>query len=76
MKDTISLDNEMLSLLSPLGLKAHSTRIVASSQALFKEVPLEDICVAAGWFSLHILIRFYSLDLDAAPGSFLQEPAI
>ncbi len=32
----------------PLSLRAHSTRGVASSQALFRGVPLEDICVATG----------------------------
>ncbi len=40
-----------------------------SSQALFRGVPLEDICVAAVWSSPHTFIRFYNLDLDTAPGS-------
>ncbi len=34
-----------------LSLRAQSTRGVASSQALFRGVPLKDICVAAGWSS-------------------------
>ncbi len=51
--------------------KAHSTRIVASSQALFKDVLLENIRVAAGWSFLHILIRFNSPDLDVAPASWV-----
>ncbi len=48
---------------------SHSTRGVASSQALFRGVPLEDICVAAGWSSPHTFVKFYNLDVDTAPGS-------
>ncbi len=32
-------------------------------------VPLEDICVAAGWSSPYTFVRFYNLDFDTAPGS-------
>ncbi len=49
--------------------RSGSTRTVASSQALFRGVLLEDICVAAGWSSPHAFIRFYNLDLDTALGS-------
>ncbi len=57
------------SLPSPLSLRAHSTRGVASCQALFRGIPLEDICVAAGCSSPHTFVRFYNLDIDTAPGS-------
>ncbi len=53
VRDAISLAYEARNLPSPLSLRAHSTRGVASSQALFRGVPLEDICVAAGWSSPH-----------------------
>ncbi len=69
VRHAISLAYEVHGLPSPLSLRAHSTRGVASSQALFRGVPLEDICVAAGWSSLHTFVRFYNLDLDTAPGS-------
>ncbi len=69
VRDAISLAYEVRGLSSPLSVRAHSTRSVASSQALFRGVPLEDICVAAGWSSPHTFIRFYNLDLDTAPGS-------
>ncbi len=69
MRDAISLAYEARNLPSPLSLRAHSTRGVASSQALFRGVPLEDICVAAGWSSPHTFVKFYNLDLDTAPGS-------
>ncbi len=66
-----TLAYEVRNLLSPLSLRAHSTRGVASSQALFRRVPLEDICVAAGWSSPHTFVRFYNLDVDTAPGSLI-----
>ncbi len=69
VRDTISLAYEARNLPSPLSLRAHSTRGVASSQTLFRGVPLEDICVAAGWSSPHTFVRFYNLDIDTAPGS-------
>ncbi len=69
VRDAISLAYEVRNLPSPLSLRAHSTRGVASSQALFRGVPLEYICVAAGWSSPHTFVRFYNLDVDTAPGS-------
>ncbi len=68
MRDAISLAYEARKLPSPLSLRAHSTRGVAFSQALFRGVPL-DICVAAGWSSPHTFVRFYNLAVDTAPGS-------
>ncbi len=68
VRDAISLAYEARNLPSPLSLRAHSTRGVASSQALFRGVPLEDICVAAGWSSPHTFVKFYNLDVDT-PGS-------
>ncbi len=69
MRDAISLAYEARNLPSPLSLRAHSTRGVASSQALFRGVPLEDICVVAGWSSPHTFVKFYNLDVDTASGS-------
>ncbi len=72
VRDAISLDYEVRNLPSPLRLWAHSTRGVASSQALFRGLPLEDICVAAGWSSPHTFVRFYNLDFDT--GSRFSDP--
>ncbi len=69
VRDAISLAYEVRGLPSPLSVRAHSTRSVAFSQALFRGVLLEDICVVAGWSSPHIFIRFYNLDIDTALGS-------
>ncbi len=69
VRDAISLAYEARNLPSPLSLRVHSTRGIASSQALFRGVPLEDICVAAGWSSPHTFVKFYNLDVDTASGS-------
>ncbi len=69
VRDAISLAYEVQNLPSPLSLRAHSTRGVAPSQALFRGVALEDICVAAGWSSPHTFVKFYNFDVDTAPGS-------
>ncbi len=71
VRDAISLayEDEARNLPSPLSLRVHSTRGVASSQALFRGVPLEHICVAGGWSSPHTFVKFYNLDVDTAPGS-------
>ncbi len=63
VRDAISLAYEARNLPSPLSLRAHSTRGVASSQALFRGVPLEDMS------SPHTFVKFYNLDVDTAPGS-------
>ncbi len=63
VRDVISLAYEVRGLPSPLSIRAHSTRSVASSQALFSGFLLEDICVVAGCSSPHTFIRFYNLDL-------------
>ncbi len=69
-KDAISLAYEVRSLPSPLDIRAHSTREVASFQALFRGVPLEEY-LAAGWSSPHTIVRIYNLDVNTAPGSLV-----
>ncbi len=71
MVEAISLAYEAHGLTSPLGLRAHSMRAVASSQAVLKGSSLEDVCAAAGWSSPGTFIyrKFYSLDMRTAPGS-------
>ncbi len=48
---------------------SHWVRDAISLRGFFRGVPLEDICVAAGWSSPHTFVRFYNLDVDTAPGS-------
>ncbi|KAL3060782.1 hypothetical protein OYC64_015181 [Pagothenia borchgrevinki] len=51
----------------PMGVRAHSTRAVAASTALFSGVSVEDICTAASWSTPGPFIKFYLLDMS---GSF------
>ncbi|GAA6095931.1 uncharacterized protein LOC125138511, partial [Tachysurus ichikawai] len=61
--DAISLAYESRGLQPPGGLRAHSTRGLAASWALFGGVPLQDICAAASWSSPHTFVRHYRLDV-------------
>ncbi len=45
----------------PLGVRAHSTRSVASSHALAHGASLADICRAVGWATPNTFARFYNL---------------
>ncbi len=48
----------------PLGVRAHSTRSVASSHALAHGASLTDICIAAGWATPNTFARFYNLRIE------------
>ncbi len=48
----------------PLGVRAHSTRSVASSHALAHGASLTDICRAAGWATPNTFTRFYNLCVE------------
>ncbi len=48
----------------PLGVRAHSTRSVASSHALTHGASLAGICRAAGWVTPNTFARFYNLRVD------------
>ena len=47
----------------PDGLKAHSTRAVSTSTALFKGVQLQNICKAVTWANPLTFARHYRLDV-------------
>ncbi len=61
--DAIYFAYESSDLPSHLGVKAHSTRNVATSKAFLAGVPMQDICNAAGWSTPLMFFRFYDLDL-------------
>ncbi|XP_053351317.1 uncharacterized protein LOC128520900 [Clarias gariepinus] len=63
--EAITLAYSSKSVLLPLGVKAHSTRAMATSWALFKGMSVGDICAAASWSSPHTFVRFYRLDITA-----------
>ncbi len=45
-----------------MGIRAHSTRGIASSWAWSSGVSIAEICAAAGWASPSTFARFYSLE--------------
>ncbi|CAM4719244.1 unnamed protein product [Leuciscus chuanchicus] len=55
--DAIALAYTTKGLQCPLGVRAHSTRSVASSWAWSSGISLQDICTAAGWASPSTFIR-------------------
>jgi hypothetical protein len=61
--DAIALAYKSKGLQCPLGVRAHSTRSMASSWAWTSGVSLQDICKTAGWDSPSTFIRFYNLEL-------------
>lgn len=63
--EAISLAYGSRGLPLPHGVRAHSTRGMATSWALFKGVPISDVCAAASWSSPHTFVRFYRLDVTA-----------
>ncbi|XP_078250106.1 uncharacterized protein LOC144589410 [Pogona vitticeps] len=62
---TISLAYELQHKPPPEGLRAHSTRAVASSTALLRGVDLPDICRTATWSNASTFISHYRLDMRA-----------
>ncbi len=55
----------------PLGVRAHSTRSVASSHALAHGASLADICRAAGWATPNTFARFYNLRVEPVSSRIL-----
>ncbi|KAI2654443.1 ORF V: Enzymatic polyprotein [Labeo rohita] len=69
--DAITLAYSSLGLECPVGIRAHSTRGVASSWAWSSGVSIAEICAAAGWASPSTFTRFYSLDIPALQAGVL-----
>ncbi len=62
--DAIALAYQSQGEPCPVGVRAHSTRSVASSYALAHGASLADICRAAGWATPNTFARFYSLRVE------------
>ncbi len=56
-----------------LGVRAHSTRSVASSHALAHGASLADICRAAGWATPNTFARFYNLCVEPVSSRVLDK---
>ncbi|XP_061094957.1 uncharacterized protein LOC133126631 [Conger conger] len=62
LTDAINWAYECMGLPPLSEVRAHSTRSMAASRALFKGVSVQDICTAASWSSPCAFVRFYLLD--------------
>ncbi len=62
--EAIVLAYQARRLPCPLGVRAHSTRGVASSWALARGASIADICKAAGWATPNTFARFYNLRIE------------
>ncbi len=62
--EAIVLAYQARRLPCPLGVRAHSTRGVASSWALARGASIADICRAAGWAAPNTFARFYNLCVE------------
>ncbi|XP_078233695.1 uncharacterized protein LOC144583561 [Pogona vitticeps] len=62
---TISLAYQLTHRTPPDGLRAHSTRAVASSTALLRGIDVPDICRTATWSNVSTFVAHYRLDLRA-----------
>lgn len=65
--EAIVLAYTSMGKVPPAELRAHSTRGMATSWALFKGVSVQDICAAASWATPSTFARFYRLDVTAPP---------
>ncbi len=68
----IKLAFSSLGQLCPMGVRAHSTRGIASYWAWSSGVSIAEICAAVGWASPSTFARFYNLEIPASQAwSFL-----
>ncbi|KAL1270896.1 hypothetical protein QQF64_029912 [Cirrhinus molitorella] len=74
--DAITLAYEAQGEPCPLGVRAHSTRSVASSYALAHGASLADICRAAGWATPNTFARFYNLRVEPVSSRVLVVPMV
>ena len=51
---------------APAALRAHSTRGIATSWAVTRGVPVQEVCMAANWSSQSTFMAFYNLDVSAS----------
>lgn len=63
--EAVRLAYDSQGLDCPIGVRAHSTRSLASSWAWAKGMSIQDICFAAGWSSHSTFARFYNLDIPS-----------
>ncbi len=70
--DAVMLAYSSLGLQCPIGVRAHSTRGIASSWAWSSGVSITEICTAAGWATPSTFARIYNLDIPALQARVLS----
>ncbi len=70
--DTFTLAYSSLGQQCPMGVRAHSTRGIASSWAWSSGVSIAEICAAAGWASPSPFARFYNMEVPALQARVLS----
>ncbi len=70
--EAVMLAYSSLGLQCPIGVRAHSTRGIASSWAWSSGVSITEICTAAGWATPSTFARFYNLDIPALQARVLS----
>ena len=70
--DAIALAYASEGLECPIGVRAHSTRGMASSWAWSSGISIGEICAATGWSSPSTFARFYNLDIPALQARILS----
>ncbi len=70
--DAVMLAYSSLGLQCPIGVRAHSTRGIASSWAYSSGVSITEICAVAGWATSSTFARFYNLDIPALQARVLS----
>ncbi len=63
--DAVMLAYSSMGLQCPIGVRAHSTRGLASSWTWSGGVSITEICAVAGWASQSTFARFYNLEVPA-----------
>ncbi len=70
--DAVMLAYSSLGLQCPIGVRAHSTRGIASSWAWSSGVSITEICTPTGWATPSTFARFYNLDIPALQARVLS----
>ncbi len=70
--DVITAAYTSRGLECPLHIRAHSTRVIASSWAWSRAMSILDICVAASLSSQNNFARFYKLDVQSLASQVLS----
>ncbi|CAJ0918968.1 unnamed protein product [Ranitomeya imitator] len=80
IRATIQEAYRTMGMTVPAGIKAHSTRAVGASWAVWHQASAEQVCKAATWSSLHTFVKHYNVhsqtSADASLGRRILQAAV